>query len=66
MLVLKRRQRAYIASAVRELANIAAGAMVFGQLLAAGRFSIVLAAGGVAIWAVLVGFGVVLMKREAL
>ena len=54
MLVLSSEQRALLAETLRDIANIAAGAMVFGQFLADHAFSPWLAVGGVAIWIVFV------------
>jgi hypothetical protein len=46
MLVLKAEQRKLLAETVRDIANIAAGAMVFGQFLADQAFSRWVAFGG--------------------
>ncbi len=46
-------QRRVIVDKVPDMANVAAGAMVFGQFLAERPFSIVLAASGIAAWLVL-------------
>ncbi len=64
MLVLKYGQRTHIATTVRELANIAAGAMVFGRFVSDRPFSAWWALAGVALWACFVGFGVALVKRS--
>ena len=49
---------------LRELANIAAGAMVFGRFLADRPFSVWWALAGVALWGLFVGLAVVLVKRN--
>ena len=64
MLVLKYRQRTYIANTVRELANIAAGAMVFGRFVSDRPFSVWWALAGVGLWVCFLGFGVTLVKRS--
>lgn len=50
MLVLNREQRNLLAETLRDIANIAAGAMVFGQFLADHTFSFWIAVGGVIVW----------------
>ena len=64
MLVLKREQRKLLAETVRDIANIAAGAMVFGQFLADQVFSRWLAFGGIATWIILVAYALALARRE--
>jgi len=58
MLVLKREQRTFLAETVRDIANIAAGAMVFGQFLGSQMFSVWIAVGGMAVWIVLVAWAI--------
>ena len=50
MLRLKRRQRAVLAEKLPDAANLAIGALFFGQLLAERAFSIRLAVFGLAAW----------------
>ena len=64
MLVLDREQRKLLAETVRDIANIAAGAMVFGQLLADGMFSPWLAFGGIAVWIAFVAYALALARGE--
>ena len=59
MLRLSRAQRMLLAETLRDIANLAAGAMVFGQFLAAAMFSTTVAIGGMALWVVLVVTAVV-------
>jgi len=54
MLVLKPEQHLLLAETLRDIANVAAGAMVFGQLLADRPFSRWLALFGAVLWAGLV------------
>ena len=54
MLILQREQRRLLAETVRDIANVAAGAMVFGQLLADRPFSPWLALFGGLLWSGLV------------
>lgn len=54
MLRLERAQRTLLAETLRDIANLAAGAMIFGQFLADAMFSTAIALGGMAIWLVLV------------
>jgi len=54
MVRLSRTQRTLLAETLRDIANLAAGAMVFGQFLADAMFSTGVALGGVAVWIVLV------------
>ncbi len=58
MLILKREQRVLLAETVRDMANIAAGAMVFGQFLGSQMFSVWIAVGGMAAWIVLVAWAI--------
>ena len=63
MLVLGREQRVLLAETVRDIANIAAGAMVFGQFLATETFSLWIAVGGMAVWIALVGWAIGLTRE---
>ena len=54
MLRLKRAQRTLLAETLRDIANLAAGAMIFGQFLADAVFSQRVALGGMFLWIVLV------------
>ena len=60
MLRLRRAQRTLLAETVRDIANIAAGAMVFGQFIGSQSFSLQIAAFGMATWMALVGIAIVL------
>jgi FtsH-binding integral membrane protein len=62
MLVLRREQRILLAETIREMANIAAGAMVFGHFLGGQTFSWTIAGGGLVVWSVLLAWSVVLVK----
>jgi hypothetical protein len=59
MLVLRRGQRAVIADKVADVANLAVGALVFGQALTES-FSVLLALLGLALWACLMTWVAVL------
>ena len=63
MLELGPRQRELLAETSRDVANIAAGAMVFGQFLGERPFSSSIALGGVALWACLVTFAIRLLGK---
>ena len=58
MVVFDRSQRRLLAETFRDIANVAAGAMVFGQFVAGTTFSPRLAAAGVAVWILLVVFAI--------
>ena len=60
MLRLTEAQRAVLVQAIPAVANLAVGAMVFGQFLRQQPFSTGLAVAGIAFWAVFVGFTVLL------
>ena len=64
MLRLTHPQRVLLAETLRDIANIAAGAMVFGQFIGSQTFSFRIAAFGMGVWIVLVAFATVL-AREA-
>ena len=63
MLVLTREQRTLLAETLRDIANIAAGAMVFGQFLSDQTFSLLTAAGGLAVWIVLVAASIAVLRE---
>ena len=60
MLVLKRAQRALVGEKLADAANLAVGALVFGQALT-DRFSLLLALLGLMLWACLMIWGAVLV-----
>ena len=60
MVVLNRRQRAVLAYKLPDGANIAAGALVFGQYLSDRPFSAWAAALGAVLWALLIAVSVIL------
>jgi hypothetical protein len=60
MVELTRGQRAALVDKLPDIANVAAGAMVFGQFLSDRTFSLPLAATGLALWGFLFGCAVVL------
>lgn len=64
MVELNRRQRAMFVDKLPDAANLAMGGLVFGQLVATGRFSTALAIVGVAIWVFFMGWGTALAERE--
>jgi len=64
MVELTNGQRALLADKLPDIANVAAGALVFGQSLSDRTFSLPLAAAGVALWAFLFGCAVVLARKE--
>jgi hypothetical protein len=66
MLRLQRSQRVLLSETVRDVANVAAGAMVFGQFLGSGMFSIWVAVGGTVVWAALVAWAVGLAREVEL
>ncbi len=64
MLELNREQRRVLVDKLPDAANVAAGALVFGQLLSDHPFSLGLAALGVALWALLFACSVALARRS--
>ena len=58
MLVLKRRQRELLAETFKDLANIAAGAMIFGHFLSERTFSAWITVAGLGLWLGLVGLAI--------
>lgn len=59
MLRLTKARRAALAQTFRELANLAAGAMVLGQFVGERSFSPAVLLIGIAMWAALVGLALV-------
>ena len=57
-------QRAFLAETLRDAANVAAGAMVFGQFLSERPFSFVLGGLGVSVWGLLVVVATVFFGRN--
>ena len=60
MIVLNRRQRAVLSDKLPDVANVAAGALVFGQFLGGRPFSLRLAVVGFALWILFVVCSVLL------
>ena len=60
MLRLSRQQRMLLAETIRDIASVAAGAMVFGQFLGSQAFLFWIAAFGMGAWVALVAFAIVL------
>ena len=58
MLLFNRAQRTLLSEKLADIANVAAGALIFGQFLSDYSFSLSLAAFGVATWLVLTSFAV--------
>ena len=63
MLRLTMSQRAVLLDKIPDVANVAVGASVFGQLLAERPFSLPVAVSGIAVWATLMGL-TLLIGRE--
>ena len=51
-----------LAEKIPDIANIGAGALVFGQTLDGGQFSGSLALVGFVVWALLFGFAIILVR----
>ena len=64
MLGLDQQQRAALGETLRELANLAAAALVLGQLVAGQSPSAGLMLSGIALWGCLVGLGVLLVGDQ--
>jgi len=64
MLVLSTERRMLLAEKLSDAANLAAGAMIFGQFLGERIFSPTLTAFGFAIWLVMIGCAVALTPRR--
>lgn len=60
MVRLNREQRMLLAETLRDIANIVAGAMVFGQFIGSQTLSYSIAAFGMGVWVALVTFAMVL------
>jgi hypothetical protein len=61
---LKRPQRTVLVETLRDAANVAAGALIFGQALSDRGYSLARGAMGVGAWLVLLGAAVVLAGEE--
>ncbi len=64
MLVLQQEQRQLLAETVRDIANVGAGAMIFGHFLTEREFSASVAVGGVMVWFGLVGWALLLAREK--
>ena len=64
MVELTHGQRAVLIDKLPDIANVAAGALVFGQFLSDRAFSLPLAAFGAVLWIVLICCAVVLARRD--
>ena len=64
MLKLKKAQRKVLVETLRDVANVAVAALVFGQALSDHRYSSGLAALGICVWLVVVASALVLARRE--
>lgn len=63
MVFFSRERREYLGDKVGDVANLAAGALVFGQTLSEGRFSWWVVVDGLVIWTVLILSGMLLIRR---
>jgi hypothetical protein len=64
MLRLNKAQRGILIDKVPALANLAAGAMIFGQFLSQGAFSWLVAVSGVALWFFLTACAIAIAKGQ--
>jgi len=64
MLELSLNQRKLLAETLRDIANFAAAALIFGQLVSERTFSIWLALLGIALWGCFVASAVALIGRK--
>ena len=64
MLRLDEEQRRVLVDKLSDVANLAAGAMVFGQFLADQRFSLGIAGVGLVVWGLLMGAALTLARRR--
>jgi hypothetical protein len=64
MLRLNQGQRALLAEKLCDGGNLSAGALVLGQLVGTGPFSIPLAASGIALWLTMIGSALLLQRSE--
>ena len=65
MLRLKPRRRAALGETLRELANLAAGALVLGQFVGEQRLSPRSVLAGIAVWLALVGLALLLIEERS-
>lgn len=64
MLRLKRAQLSVLVETLRDAANVAAGALIFGQALSERAYSPTLAVVGICTWIALVAFAFALASME--
>lgn len=64
MLELNSEQRSLAAEKLADTANIAAGALIFGQAIGDGKYSLILGAVGLVTWVGFFGYAVLLRKRR--
>ncbi len=64
MLVLNREQRRVLVDKLPDVANVAAGALVFGQFLSDRTFSVRMAALGITVWAALLACSILFAVKE--
>lgn len=64
MLELRTKQRAVLVDKLSDAANVAAGALVFGQFLGEHFFSWRVALAGIGVWLVLIGFAIALARKD--
>ncbi len=64
MVKFSKEDRHVVAAGVREIANLAAAAMVFGQFVADRPFSPMIALGGIVVWFGFMFFAIVLRTRK--
>jgi hypothetical protein len=64
MLTFTRAQRRMLADKLRDAANVAAGAMVFGQFLGGGGFSLRVAVAGLIVWTIFPGSAIGLTQGD--
>jgi hypothetical protein len=61
MIRLKREQRSLLAEKVADVANVAAGALIFGQALSGTAFSVKLAIVGIGAWLAMTAAAVIVV-----
>ena len=64
MVRFSKEDRRFVAEAVREIANLAAAAMVFGQFVVDRPFSPLIALGGILVWFGFMASAIVLRTRK--
>jgi hypothetical protein len=64
MLKFTRGRRELLAEKLADAANLALAAMVFGQSLASGQFSVSLAVAGLAVWGLVIGVSLLVKGRR--